>query len=145
MVNARWQPFAEVNRLQHEMDRLFDSLGLKGDRRQSTESFPPLNVWESSDQYFVEAELPGFQLDDLEIYVAAGNQLSIKGERKQPEVEKAAWHRQERAYGSFDRTLELPDAVESDKVTAELSHGVLTIHLPKSEDVKPRRIEVKTR
>ena len=145
MVNARWQPFAELNRLQHEMDRLFDTLGVRGSLATRNEAFPPLNIWEDADNVFVEAELPGFQLEELEIYVTAENQLTLKGERKQPELADAAWHRQERGYGRFERTLELPQQVQNDQVSAEFENGVLIITLPKREEVKPRRIEVKVR
>ena len=89
--------------------------------------------------------MPGFELDDLEIYVSGGTQLTIKGERKPPEVQAGVWHRRERGYGCFNRILELPAAVNSDAVSAEFKLGVLTITLPKSEEVKPRRIEVKAK
>jgi HSP20 family protein len=143
---TRWQPFAEMQaemqRLHDEMDRLFGRFGngVRGSRRNA---YPPLNLWEDDDSLYVEAELPGFQMDDLAIYVTGDNQLSIKGERKQPEVGKATWHRQERGYGSFTRLLELPVAVDNDKVSAEFAAGVLTITLPKMETAQARRIEVK--
>lgn len=106
-------------------------------------SYPPLNLREDESNLYVEAEFPGFNLDDLEMYVTGGNQLSIKGERKQPELEQGTWHRQERGYGSFSRLMELPGPVDGDRVSAEFRHGVLTITLPKKEEAKPRRIEVK--
>src|SRR5262245_55487684 len=103
---SRWQPFSpvlrEMGRLQNEFNQLFDSFGL-GDRGWSSlaAAFPALNVWEDEGNLFVEAELPGMALEDLEIYVTGGDQLTIKGERKQPQVQKGTWHRQERAFGSF--------------------------------------------
>ena len=109
----------------------------------SPATFPAVNVWEDNENLFVEAELPGFELNDLEIYVNGENHLSIKGERRQPEVEGASWHRRERGYGSFNRTIELSSDVDADKVSANLKAGVLTITLPKKEEIKPRRIEVK--
>lgn len=144
MLTSRWEPLAEMNRLRNEMDRLFGRYGFGQPRRYGASVFPPLNMWEDDNNLYVEAELPGFELGDLEIYVAGGNQLSIKGERKQPELEGGAWHRQERGFGSFSRVIELPSSVGNDKVSAEFQHGVLTITLPKSEEVKPRRIEVKS-
>jgi HSP20 family protein len=144
---TRWQPFgdarAEMNRLHEEMNRLFGRYGNGVSRELSPTAYPPLNVWEDENNLFVEAELPGFNLDDLEMYVTGENQLSIKGQRQQPELENGAWHRRERGYGSFSRLLELPGAVDSEKVSAEFKHGVLTITLPKKEEAKPRRIEVK--
>lgn len=142
MLSTNWQPLAEVNRLRNEMDRVFGHYpGGNGHRRVFT--YPLLNVWEDDDNLFVEAELPGFELDDLEIYVTGGNQLSISGERKQPEHEGGAWHRQERAFGKFRRSLDLPGDVVSDSVSASFHYGVLTLTLPKAEEAKPRRIEVK--
>jgi HSP20 family protein len=135
---------AEMHRLRNEMDRLFGRYGSGRSPRQFGMSvFPPVNLWEDDDNLYVEAELPGFELDELEIYVTGGNQLSVKGERKQPELTNGSWHRQERGFGNFSRMIELPSDVDCDKVSAEFKHGVLTIKLAKSEAVKPRRIEVK--
>jgi len=142
MLATRWQPWAEMNRLSREMDRLFGRSGNGMGRPVSVGSFPALNVWEDDDNLYAEAELPGFNLDDLEIYVT-GNQLTIKGERRAPEQNGGTWHRQERGYGKFTRMIELPGDVDGDKVSAEFRNGVLSITLPKSEVAKPRRIEVK--
>jgi HSP20 family protein len=131
-----------MNRLHDEMNRLFGRYS-NGVREFSAGGYPPLNLWEDEDNLYVEAELPGFQLDDLEMYVTGDNQLSVKGQRKQPELGKGTWHRQERGYGAFSRLIELPGAVESEKVSAEFRNGVLTITLPKRAETKPRRIEVK--
>lgn len=140
MLSTRWQSLSEMNRLRDEMDRVFGRYG-NGPSRPTV--FPPLNMWEDEDHLYVEAELPGFELDDLEIYVTGESQLSISGERKQVEHNAGAWHRQERAFGKFRRTFELPSEVNIDSVSATLTNGVLTLTLPKREEVKPRRIEVK--
>ena len=143
---TRWEPFGDVrgemNRLHDEMNRLFGRRG-DGARPLSAATFPPLNLWEDEENLYVEAELPGFDLHDLEMFVTGANQLSVKGERSQPQLRDGTWHRQERRYGSFSRLMDLPGAVDSEKVTAELKNGVLTITLPKKEEAKPRRIEVK--
>lgn len=148
MSTTRWQPLSEVrsefSRLQNEMDRLFGRWGGNSPRVFSRGTYPPLNVWEDQDKVFVEAELPGFEMNDIEIFVTGENQLSLKGECKPPKVEGGTWHRQERGCGTFARMLELPCLVDSDKVTAEFKNGVLTITLPKHPGVKPRRIEVKS-
>ena len=143
---ARWQPFGdartEMARLHEEMNRLFDRWG--GTSRVFARNvFPLVNLWEDESNLYVEAELPGLELNDLEIFVTGENQLSIKGHRKSPEPENGTWHRQERGGGDFTRALELPSLVDNDKVTAELKQGVLTITLPKRQQAKPRRIEVK--
>jgi len=130
-----------MGRLQHEMERLFGRGN--GARRYGYTAFPPINLWEDDANLFVEAELPGFELSELEITVTGENQLSIKGERKQPELGEGTWHRQERGYGGFGRIIELPEYVDADKVTAEFHDGVLTVTMPRREEARPRRIDVK--
>ncbi|WP_442505219.1 Hsp20/alpha crystallin family protein [Novipirellula sp. SH528] len=142
MVNTRWQTAAELNRLRSELERAFAPNG-RGSATTTTGVYPPMNLWENDDNLYIEAELPGFEMDDLEIYVTGGNQISISGERKQPELEGGAWHRQERTFGKIRRTYDLPCDVNVDDVSANFTHGVLTLTMPKSEEVKPRRIEVK--
>jgi HSP20 family protein len=134
--------WSEMNRLREEMDRVFGGNEL---RRGSEPVYPPLNLWGDDDNLYVEAELPGFELSDLEIYVSGERQLSIKGERKPPEHEGGTWHRQERGFGSFSRMIELPEAVNAEGVSAKFSDGVLTLTMPKREEAKPRRIEVQSR
>src|SRR5207249_3287694 len=98
MFLSRWQQFNPVwnqlHQLQGEMNRLFDRWN-EGSRPWTQEAaFPPVNVWEDADAVFVEAELPGLDLKDLEIYVTGGNQVTIKGERKPNAPDKGVWHRQ---------------------------------------------------
>lgn len=142
MLSTRWQPVAELNRLRSELERAFAQNG-HGRAASGAVAFPPLNMWECEDNLYIEAELPGFEMDDLEIYVTGGSQLSISGERKPPELDGGAWHRQERAFGKFRRTFEVPCDVNADEVSASFSGGILMLTMPKSEEVKPRRIEVK--
>jgi HSP20 family protein len=148
MALSRWQSFTPVfNQLQQlseDMNRIFGRWGENGGRLfESLSTFPAVNVWEDADKVYVEAELPGLDLKALEIYVTGGNQLTIKGERKQPLPEKAIWHRQERGVGSFSRVLTLPFNVDADKVDARFENGVLLIQLAKHESSKPRKITVK--
>ena len=91
----------------------------------------------------MEAELPGLNLKDLEILVTDGNQLVIKGERKVNVPEKGIWHRQERSYGSFTRSLTLPFHVDADKVDAHFENGVLLVKMPKHESARARKIPIK--
>jgi HSP20 family protein len=142
----RWQPWedvrSEMHRLQNEMGRLFDRWGGNSWRPSARTEVPPLNIWDDAECLYVEAELPGLELSDLEILVGGSNQLTIKGERKVPALPQGAWHRQERGYGMFSRTVELPFDVDADKVSAAFRHGVLRVTLPKREEVKTRRIQV---
>jgi HSP20 family protein len=132
----------EVNRLRSEMDRLFGRWTQRRDPRFSHGGYPLLNVWEDDGHYFVEAELPGLKLEDLEILVN-GSQLTVKGERKETLGENDVWHRRERGFGNFARVFELPHVIDSEHVRAELKQGILTITLPKQPESRPRRIEVK--
>ncbi len=125
------------------MDRLFESYGFDdGGWPGLAVAYPAVNVWEDDDHVYAEAELPGLQLSDLEIYVTGGNQLTLKGERKEPA--SGVWHRQERGFGTFTRVITLPMDVDADKIEAKFCNGVLTIAMPKDEAAKPRRITVKT-
>jgi HSP20 family protein len=133
--------WSEMNRLRNELDRLFTGNGM---RRFAASVYPPVNLWEDDDNLYLEAELPGLDLDGLEILVTGDVQLSLKGERNQPEVQQGTWHRQERGYGSFSRVIELPQYVDADKVSAQFKLGVLTLTMPKKEEAKARRIEVKS-
>jgi HSP20 family protein len=133
-----------MSRLQGDVGRMFDRWGVTDRGRPGLAvAYPPLNVWEDNDFVFAEAELPGMKMDDLEIFVTGGDQLTLKGKRDAVFAEKAVWHRQERGFGSFDRTVTLPFPVNADKVEARLENGVLTIKLAKAESAKPRRIPVK--
>ena len=143
MLSTRWEPLAQMNRLRDEMDRMFERWGEGQPRSHSRANYPPLNIWEDDDNLYAEAELPGFELDNLEILITGGNQLQLHGERRAPELEGGAWHRRERGYGKFNRVIELPGDVDSERVSAEFKNGVLKVTLPKREEVKPRRIEVK--
>jgi HSP20 family protein len=147
MAPSRWQALNPVwNQLQQfqgEMNRLFDRWGGAAGPLAGFAAFPPLNVWEEEDHVLVEAELPGLDLKDLDIYVTGGNQLTVKGQRKPPVTEKGVWHRQERGFGGFSRTLTLPFPVDADKVDARLEQGVLHLKLAKHESAKPRKIPVK--
>jgi HSP20 family protein len=141
---ARWQPLSgvqnDLHRLQSEMDRLF---GRTGNGARSSYVYPAMNLWHDDESFYVEAELPGMEFSDIEIYVDGGNKVTIKGERRPPQEEEGAWHRRECGYGKFSRTFELPSAVDAEKVEAVLTNGVLSITLPKPEEVKPKRISVK--
>jgi HSP20 family protein len=136
--------FSPLMQLQGQMNRLFENFFEDmPTARQYATAYPALNTWEDGDNAYVEAELPGLTMDDLEIYVT-GNELRIGGERKLAEAEGASWHRRERSQGRFSRTLTLPWEIDADKVEASLKDGVLTVKLPKCESCKPRKVKVLT-
>lgn len=130
---------AQMNRLRNELDRVF---GMEPNGQARPVAYPPVNIWEDENGFYVEADLPGLSMDDIEIFLHDGDELSIKGVRQPTEID-GVWRRRERGNGEFSRTFKLSDLVDVDKVSAELNHGVLTVSLPKSEAVKPRKIEVK--
>jgi HSP20 family protein len=144
-VDWNWptDPLAEFDRLNAEMNRMFQRFGRNNHGVQSAAAYPALDLWQDENFLYAEAELPGMNIDDLEIYVTGGNQLSIRGERRPPTVEGGAWHRQERGFGKFNRLLTLPCEVKTDEVEAELRDGVLIIRLPKSDAARPRRLAIK--
>lgn len=105
-------------------------------------AFPPMNVWEEGEQYFIEAELPGFSLADVEVSVV-DDQATVKGRRKTTEAtEGAAVLKRERRGGTFERTWTLPGEIDADRVTATLRDGVLLVTLPKAAKTLPRKIAV---
>ncbi|MBW8269622.1 Hsp20/alpha crystallin family protein [Caldovatus aquaticus] len=133
-------PLREMERMRQEMDRLFGEL-MPTLRRE----FPPMNIWAGENGVVVTAQVPGVRPDDLEITVHE-NTLTLKG-RREPDPQAAApdvaYHRQERSYGSFARTVALPFRVDPEKVNARFDNGILTVELPRPEADKPRRIQVK--
>jgi HSP20 family protein len=147
MLALRFSPLRDLHDEMHRMRNRFDQLvGESRGQRPTLDpsGFPALNAWEDDENFYVEAELPGLAESDLEISMADQSTLTIKGQRKQPELPGGQWHRRERAYGSFERSFPLPGAVTADNVEASLKNGVLTIKLPKAPELRPRKIEVKS-
>jgi HSP20 family protein len=136
--------FDELERMRRDMDRLSEGLTRGIFREPMAGVFPLMNVTEDKDSYYVRAELPGLKADDLDISVT-GDTLSISGERKIPaEDERAQYHRREREAGKFSRIVSLPAQVDTGKVEARCTDGVLTVILPRAEAAKPKQIAVKT-
>jgi HSP20 family protein len=132
-----------MDQLQREMNRLFDTTG-KG-RVFNSPSYPAINIWTNEDGQVISAEMPGVHPDDIDIDVT-GDALSISGERKPDEIAKEAhYHRRERSYGSFSRTVQLPFIVDTNKVEASFKNGVLLISLPRAEADKPKKISIKSK
>lgn len=138
-------PFADFDQLRRDMLRLFGPLsGSETADDTSAGVFPPMNVSQDDDNFYVSAEIPGVNANDLSIS-ALRNRLSISGKREIPrEHERVSYHRQERAEGTFSRTVTLPTDVAADRIDARYADGILTLTLPKAEEAKPRQIVVKT-
>jgi HSP20 family protein len=131
----------EMERLRREMNRLFETGSFGGLRRAP--SFPAMNVWTSEDGLIVTAEIPGVEIGDIEISVM-NETLTLSGQRTPDEVgEGVRYHRRERGYGRFTRSLQLPYPVNAENVEATFKNGVLYITLPRAEEDKPRKITVK--
>lgn len=129
-----------------DFDRLFESLmpeAVETYGRASHGVFPAINAWEDEQAVSIEAELPGFALEDIEITMT-GRTLTLAGKREIALPEGAAFVRRERQQGRFSRTLTLNTDIDTAKISASLDRGVLRITLPKAESVKVRRIEVKS-
>ena len=146
---SRWEPDREMMTLREAMDRLFDdaftrpfSLMREGG---STWSSPAIDMYQTEDDIVVKAALPGINADEVQINVT-GDILTIRGETKHEEEKKdKAWHIREHRWGAFERSVRLPTGVMSDRAKADFDNGILTITLPKLEEVKPKTITVKTK
>ncbi|MBF0561057.1 MAG: Hsp20/alpha crystallin family protein [Alphaproteobacteria bacterium] len=132
-------PFTHLRRMQEEIDRLFGTYGASA----GTE-FPPMNVWAGTDGAVVITEIPGVGPEDIEVTVHE-NTLTLKGRREMPTNGKeVTYHRRERRFGPFGRTIALPFGVDSANVRATFANGVLSIQLPRPESDKPRRVQIAT-
>lgn len=141
----RWDPFREMMRFRDAMDRLFDNTlaSTTWEWRAPWVSEPALDVIESADDYVVKASIPGINPDDLEITFTERT-LTIKGEvKEEKQHEGVQYHLRERRYGSFSRSITLPTPVNADAIEAKYEAGVLTLRIPKTEEVKPKRIPIK--
>ena len=145
MAIVRWEPLRELSSLQSEMNRLFNTAF----DAPSGSSGPALRRWvpamdlvESGDQFVLRADLPGMSEEDIQIELEDGT-LTVSGERKAEHKEsKDSFQRIERAFGSFSRSLTLPDGVDAEAVSASFDRGVLEVQIPKPEQHKPRKISI---
>src|SRR5512135_3111154 len=137
-------PFADFDQLRREMLRLFDTAAGDAFGDVGAGVFPPMNITQDDDNFYLRAEVPGIKPNELSIS-AVRNRVSLAGKREiQREHERVSYHRRERAEGSFNRTVTLPTEVDAERVDARYADGVLTITLPKAEATKPRQITVRT-
>ena len=141
---TRWDPLQDMLNLRNTVDRLFETTF--SDMNTNTKTLGwglPLDVIEKDDAYVVKASVPGINPDELEI-TFTDNILTIKGEVKSDDEvkEDSHYHMRERRYGSFSRSISLGSRIEGDKIDAHYENGVLILTLPKSEEVKPKRIQI---
>jgi HSP20 family protein len=148
MSVMRWDPFRDLTSIQDEMNQMFDRVfGRHGAGREAGLSAatwaPAVDISERKDAYVVNAEVPGTRPEDLEVTLEDGL-LTIQGERRmEEESSDRQYHRVERRFGSFRRSITLPSQVQADAIEASYSDGVLQVVVPKAESAKPKKIDVR--
>jgi HSP20 family protein len=142
-VLTRWNPYRDLNSLQHRMNRLFDAqFGGREESLTAGAFVPPVDVYEDEHSVQLKLEVAGVAEKDLDIKVE-NNTLTVSGERKFEKEEKEEnFHRVERRYGSFTRSFTLPTTVNTEDIKADYEQGVLKIRLAKQQEAKPKQIKV---
>jgi HSP20 family protein len=147
MAIVRWEPLREFSTLQNEMNRLFGTFfdtpttGTNGNGVRRW--MPAMDLVETEDHFVLRADLPGLAEGDVNIELE-DRVLTVSGERKtENEVKKEGFYRLERATGAFSRSLTLPEGVDAEAITATFDKGVLEVRIPKPEETKPRKVEIK--
>ena len=146
MAVVRWEPFREMSTLQNEMNRLFNTVFDTPAQNSAGSTLrrwmPAMDLVETEDSFVLRADLPGMKEDDVKIEFEDGT-LTVSGERKaEHETKNEGYYRVERAFGSFSRSLTLPDGVDAEAVSASFDRGVLEVQIPKPEQRKPRKISI---
>jgi len=144
---VRWEPFREMTSLRDAMDRLFEDSFVRAPRLWSRvgEWELPIDMHQTTNDVIVKASLPGFKPEEVDISIT-GDTLTIKGaHNEEQEVKEENYFYKERHYGTFSRSILIPVPVKSDKAEALFEDGVLTLTLPKVEEVKPKQIKVKAK
>ncbi len=140
---TRWDPFQEMINLRRTVDRLFDNVSPDHEYSQTAMWGLAVDMVENKDDFVLKASIPGINPDDLDISYA-DDTLTIKGEIKEDKESKEdQYHLRERRYGSFMRSIVLPTKIKGDAIEASYQNGVVTLRLPKAEEVKPKRIAIK--
>jgi HSP20 family protein len=146
MANVvRWEPFRDLVTLRSAMDDLFEKsfVPFRGLADGGDGAYFPIDLCENADEVTVRAQLPGMRPDDVDISVD-GNILTIKGQTQEETTsEDDTWHRREIRRGAFARSLSLPAEVDAERAQAGFDNGLLTLRLPKREEAKPKRIQIK--
>ena len=140
---VRWNPFREIAEMQRQLDRVFDN-GWKDVESRLDSTWMPIDVTETEGNYTVVANLPGLNIEDINVNFHDGV-LTISGEKQHTtsDNENDRVLVRERSYGKFSRRINLPVSVDADNISAGYDSGVLTLELPKAENAKPRQIEIK--
>ncbi|MCS7225254.1 MAG: Hsp20/alpha crystallin family protein [Armatimonadetes bacterium] len=138
---ARWSPFAELEAFQRQMDRLFREFFGDLTRREPGAWLPPVDIYETEDKLVLQAELPGFNKDQIHIDVT-DDRVTIRGQRESERKDDRTYHLIERWDGQFERSFRLGVEVEADKAEAHYRDGILTVEVPKKEARKSRRITI---
>jgi len=147
MALIRWEPVAELNTIQNEMNRLFNTFfdqpaATAGRSGNSRRWLPAMDLVETDDHYVLRADLPGLSDEDVNVQLE-DNVLTISGERKSDqETKQEGFYRLERAFGAFARSLTLPEGIDPDSVQAHFDRGVLEVRVPKPEQKKPRQVQI---
>ncbi|HEX8100286.1 MAG TPA: Hsp20/alpha crystallin family protein [Actinomycetota bacterium] len=147
MVVSRWDPFRDLMSIQNELNRLFGRTygGEEGTASGGVAWLPPLDIYETKDRFVVNVELPGVVPDSVDVSVEDST-LTVRGERSfYRDVPEEAFHRVERRFGTFARSLSLPPTADSSRIEASFDRGVLIIEVPKAEEAKPKKITVKAK
>jgi len=141
----RWDPMRGTISLREAMDRLFEDAFTHPFAPISGLQMPAIDLYQTDEEVVVRATLPGIKAEEVKISLT-GDMLTIKGELKEKEeLKEKAFHIHESRFGSFERTLSLPVTVIADKAKADFEDGILTITLPKAEEVKPKAITIKVK
>ena len=146
MTLVRWDPFRELEDMSERLNRVFSRPSRPNNGKENltvADWMPTVDISETEGEYLIKAELPEVKKEEVKVTVENGV-LTLQGERRQEKEEKGKkFHRVERSYGSFVRSFSLPETVDEGAVKAEYKDGVLNLHLPKAEKVKPKAIDVK--
>jgi HSP20 family protein len=143
MALVRWDPIRELDSLQGDMNRLFDRFFEgRAPNGVSRRWIPAMDLVETEDHLVLRGDLPGMTEDDVDIEIK-DNVLTVSGERKAEHDERGeGYHRVERSFGRFSRSLSLPQGIEPDKVEAKFENGVLEVQIPKPAEAKPTRVQI---
>lgn len=141
---VRWQPFNGLDRMHSRINQLFDeAFDHSSEYSSASDSwYPPVDILESRDAYLIRAEMPGMKKEDINVEFADGA-LTLSGERKFDELAAGVeYHRNERRSGKFMRGFHLPRKIKQDDLKATFTDGILEIHIPKSDEAKPKQIAI---